>query len=1259
MKVQLIKIAFFTLLLFLSSKNFSQNITYIDPGNSGDPGQNGSIDHPYDSWFDFSIANGKTYLQKRGTTSNWGGSQIQKNGISNVTIGAYGTGAKPVIKSTTGGAVFYIWSFSHWKIQNIEFRAPNSYAAVWARGTYGTWTYLELDSCVIKGGGSGGAIHTDNGDSLVSRYVVIDSVKLDGYLMGNTHHIYIGYNRITHINSTDGGGDGIQSVDACNYPVIEYNYIDRSTDPGNKFCIILNGESESHRVKGAIIRYNQLIGLNDPADGGCIYLEHTESVDIYGNEFYSYNNVTLRGTSCASTAQGVRIYYNIYHAGFKWCIWDDAGAEIYNNILISPTTRSISTCSATKFRNNIFYISPSAWGGSGTHSNNCYYNVTNPPTETGGIIGNPLFVDYANGNYHLQSTSPCINSGYSLGLPCDYEGTPVPQGPSPDKGSYEWMDNSGTNNPPQINAQTFSVAENTANGQQVGTVIATDPDAGQTLTYTILSGNTNNAFQIGSSTGVLTVNNSTALNYETTPTFTLVVKVQDNGNGSLSAQANVTVTLTDVNEPPQINPQTFNIVEFTPNGQQVGQVIATDPDNGQTISFVILSGNTSNAFALNSSTGIVTVSNSSALNSAVNPVFNLLVKVTDNGSGNLTSQNTVTVNVTDINQPPQINNQTFSIAENTANGQQVGTVIATDPDVGQTLTYTILSGNTNNAFQIGSSTGTLTVNNSTALNFETTPTFNFVVKVQDNGLGSLSAQANITVNLTDVNEPPQISNQTFSIAENTANGQQVGLVIATDPDIGQNLTYTIQNGNTGNAFLINSSSGMLTVNNDSSLNYEVNPWFSLFIKIQDDGPGNLYVIKIIHVILTDVNEPPQVSPQSFSIAENTPNGQQVGLVIATDPDIGQNLTYTIQNGNTGNAFLINSSSGMLIVNNDSSLNYEVNPWFSLFIKIQDDGPGNLYVIKIIHVILTDVNEPPQVSPQSFSIAENTPNGQQVGLVIATDPDIGQNLTYTIQNGNTGNAFLINSSSGMLIVNNDSSLNYEVNPWFSLFIKIQDDGPGNLYVIKIIHVILTDVNEPPQLDNQSITISEHLPNGSQLGEINATDPDNGQFLTYTIVMGNTDNAFVLNSSTGILSVNNSLALDYQTHPFFHLIVKAMDNGSGNLFDYGLMTILLNQSNDNQDIDSMNVNANEHNEKLSCNLYPNPTVNNLNIDLQNLTSQQVQILITNSVGVTVYELEERDNSGTFHESIDISNLTSGLYFAQVRNGKNFLIKKFIKQ
>jgi VCBS repeat-containing protein len=166
--------------------------------------------------------------------------------------------------------------------------------------------------------------------------------------------------------------------------------------------------------------------------------------------------------------------------------------------------------------------------------------------------------------------------------------------------------------------------------------------------------------------------------------------------------------------------------------------------------------------------------------------FSLLVNVQDNGTGTLSGLATVTVSLTDVNEPPVINNQAFSIVENAANGAIVGTVVVTDPDAGQTLTCSILSGNTSGAFAINASTGVLTVANSAALNFEVTPSFAHVVKVQDNGTGTFSAQATVTVSPTDVNEPPVINNPAFSIVENAANGALVGPVVVMDPDAGSN-----------------------------------------------------------------------------------------------------------------------------------------------------------------------------------------------------------------------------------------------------------------------------------------------------------------------------------------------------------------------------------------------------------------------------------------------------------------------------------------
>jgi hypothetical protein len=61
-------------------------------------------------------------------------------------------------------------------------------------------------------------------------------------------------------------------------------------------------------------------------------------------------------------------------------------------------------------------------------------------TYTGGIDADPLYVDYVNGDYHLQAGSPAIDSGTSTGAPGhDYAGTPRPQGAGYDTGAYEYV----------------------------------------------------------------------------------------------------------------------------------------------------------------------------------------------------------------------------------------------------------------------------------------------------------------------------------------------------------------------------------------------------------------------------------------------------------------------------------------------------------------------------------------------------------------------------------------------------------------------------------------------------------------------------------------------------------------------------------------------------------------------------------------------------------------------------------------------------
>ncbi len=695
------------------------------------------------------------------------------------------------------------------------------------------------------------------------------------------------------------------------------------------------------------------------------------------------------------------------------------------------------------------------------------------------------------------------------------------------------------NEVPTIAPQTFSLAENTANTVTVGTVLANDVDAGDHQAFSITGGNSSGAFAI-SSAGVITVADTTKLDFETTPTFSLTVTVTDDGN--LTASNTVTINLTDVNEVPTIAPQTFSLAENTANNVTVGTVLANDVDAGDHQAYSITGGNSSGAFAI-SSAGVITVADTTKLDFETTPSFSLTVTVTDDGS--LTASNTVTINLTNVNEVPTIAPQTFTIAENTANNVTVGTVLANDVDAGDSKSFTITGGNSLGAFAI-SSTGVITVADATKLDFETTPTFNLTVTATD--AGSLTGSNTVTINLTNVNEVPTLAPQTFFVAENTANGDTVGTVIANDVDASDTQSFTITGGNSSGAFAI-SSAGVITVADTTKLNFETTPNFSLTVQVVD--AGSLSASNTITIRLTNVNEAPTIAPQSFTIAENTPNGVAVGSVLANDVDTGDTKTFTITGGNSSGAFAI-SSAGLITVADATKLDFETTPTFSLTVQVTDSG--TLSASNTVTITLTDVNEVPTLAPQTFSVAENTANGVTVGTVLANDFDAGDTKSFAITGGNSSGAFAI-SSAGVITVADTTKLNFETTPTFSLTVQVTDSG--SLSASNTVTINLTNVNEAPTIAPQTFSVPENTTNGVTVGTVIASDVDAGDTKTFTITAGNSSGAFAI-SSAGVITVADATKLNFETSPTFSLTVKVTDGGT--LFASNTVTIDLTNVNE---------------------------------------------------------------------------------------------------
>ena len=433
------------------------------------------------------------------------------------------------------------------------------------------------------------------------------------------------------------------------------------------------------------------------------------------------------------------------------------------------------------------------------------------------------------------------------------------------------------------------------------------------------------------------------------------------------------------------------------------------------------------------------------------------------------------------------------------------------------------------------------------------------------------------VSITNLNETPVISNQSFTVPENLPNGVAVGTVVASDPDEGQVLTYSIQAGNTSNAFIINSSTGNLSINNSAAINYQINPLFTLTVRVTDNGTGNLFSEALMTInVIQSSNLSPVIVNQQFSVSENSANGTLVGIVVATDPNAGQTLTYAILSGNNDSTFLLNEQTGELFVIDSTLLDYENNPSFGLTIQVQDNGNGNLSSQAFIMVTVDDINEPPTITDpgatgvhtlitgldNNHNISENTPNGTTVFQVLASDPDSGQILSYAIIGGNNLNAFAINSVTGEVTVANSSALNYEAVQNFALVIRVSDNGQPELSCQGLFNINILDMNEAPLISNQSFELIENATPGTIVGTVQASDPDNGQILTYLIEAGNDGGTFAINSLTGVLTVQNSALLVLSIHPVFNLIVTVQDNGSAPMAASAVMTINLRPDGNNK-------------------------------------------------------------------------------------------------
>jgi hypothetical protein len=305
------------------------------------------------------------------------------------------------------------------------------------------------------------------------------------------------------------------------------------------------------------------------------------------------------------------------------------------------------------------------------------------------------------------------------------------------------------------------------------------------------------------------------------------------------------ITVTEVNDAPTavddaapVNEGGSVVVDLSGND--------TDPDNALDLSSIVITSAPTHGSLVDNGDGTFTYTHDGS--ETVGDSFSYTI---DDVSGATSDVASVTLTVTPQNDAPTASDAVFNLDENSAEGTVVGTVSATDPDAGDSLSYAITDGDPVGAFSIDATTGEITVADASQLDFETTPVFNLAVEVTDSG--GFTDTAATTVNLSDVNEAPTAGGAAFSLEENSANGTVVGTVFASDPDSGDTFSYAITAGNTGSAFAIDAATGEITVADSSQLDFGTTPVFNLTVEVTD--AGGLSDAEVVPISLEPVDQP--------------------------------------------------------------------------------------------------------------------------------------------------------------------------------------------------------------------------------------------------------------------------------------------------------------------------------------------------------------------------------------------------------------------
>ncbi|MBF0447599.1 MAG: cadherin domain-containing protein [Magnetococcales bacterium] len=542
--------------------------------------------------------------------------------------------------------------------------------------------------------------------------------------------------------------------------------------------------------------------------------------------------------------------------------------------------------------------------------------------------------------------------------------------------------------PTDLSLSVSSIDENldsSGGNLSIGTLTATDTEATDTHTFTVIGGTDQALFAIAGDQ--LQLVQDTLLNYETLDPASLTVEIQVEDSSGNTYSESLTIDVNDVNDAPTdiaISADTLLDTTDTSSAVDIGALTTSDEDSTDSHTYSITGGDDQALFTLTDAT--LQIAAGSSLSAAAQPTISVEVTTTDSGSPALSYSETLVITLENGTRSVSLANSSVNEDSDTSSGTNIGALLS-----GGAGEFTLIGGTDMTFFEVID--GSLYFVAGTVLDYETKSSYEVIVQDTD-AAGTFFST--LTVTLNDVNEAPtEIINATGSvnIIEISTTPLTLTEILAvdtftvTDQDSGDSHTFSITGGTDSALFEI--ADNQLQFKVGATLTSSTTP---LEVEVTATDSGGLTLAASFSVTVVLANQ----APTDISLSSTTlpfmdrPTSMSIGTLTTTDANEDDTHTYTITDDFDG-TFIIEGDQ-LEVVDPDSAI-------FGIFsLEITSTDSGGL-----------SISETFSVSIGGFSVEDIPSSNSSVAAMEAAARTTYASIYKTLFEANSGSSVVVTES----------------------------------------------------------------------------------------------------------------------------------------------------------------------------------------------------------------------------------------------------------